>query len=866
MKILCVAEKPSIAKSISGILSSGNGLNNRPGKDKYCRNFEFQYRMPPDRNFGARAGSSSDGMIDMVVTSVKGHLMSQDFPESYKKWTSCSPSELFTAPIETFVSKDCKQVAQNLKDEARRADVLMIWTDCDREGEHIGTEVVKVCRQVNPRIEVKRAKFSAIIANQIHRAAQNPVELDWRAAEAVESRMELDLRLGAAFTRLQCLNLQQHNAELQKRVISYGPCQFPTLGFVVDRYIVARDFVSEAFWYISVFDKRQDMEVDFRWSRNHLMDRQAVRAIFQRCQANREATVTKVTSKQTRKFKPSPLTTVELQKAGGRLLRMAPKKVLDVAEKLYQRGILSYPRTETDQYDKDFDFQTLISKQVADSNWGTYASRLSNVEGGAFEKPVNGRKNDQAHPPIHPARHAGDLAGDEKKVYDYITRRFLASCSKHAVGNQTTVDLDIAKEVFTASGVVVLERNYLEIYTFDKWGGPALPQYQQGEHFIPAKMEMKEGETTRPKLLTEADLVSLMDKNGIGTDATIAEHIAKIIEREYVKLLKEGQINYLIPSELGMGLVEGYNAIEFDGNKSLCKPLLRKETEERMTLICQGTRTKEETVQQSLSEYRVVFDKTKQDIGKLIERVGANLRGEYAQGEGHTEVSSATTSYDQETGGIQRRAENRDEPSVLVIDDDDDDDDDDDNNNDDDTDDVDDVISVLPGRREGRNATTVPTRGIPSRATGRGGLTSSEMSANAPSASSSRRTGDGNFASYNASATGSATTHRTTPDVCFTCGESGHWSHACPTRRDASRANGDAGNGASHNNNTVNRSRPADMTCFTCGEGGHWASDCTSNDNQRSSKRPRGALNSRGASSRGLSSRGGSVRSRGRHR
>lgn len=164
MKILCVAEKPSIAKAIAEILSSGNGLHNRPGKDKYCRNFDFQYRMPPGRNFGARVGGSDGGMVEITVTSVKGHLMTQDFPEAYRKWNSCSPSDLFTAPIETTVSKESKQVAQNLRDESRRADLLMIWTDCDREGEHIGAEVVEMCRRVNSRIEVKRAKFSAIIA------------------------------------------------------------------------------------------------------------------------------------------------------------------------------------------------------------------------------------------------------------------------------------------------------------------------------------------------------------------------------------------------------------------------------------------------------------------------------------------------------------------------------------------------------------------------------------------------------------------------------------------------------------------------------------------------------------------------------
>ena len=100
----------------------------------------------------------------MVVTSVKGHLMSSDFRDPYNKWSSCQPSDLFSAPIVTAVSSDCLKVAQNLKEEARAADLLMIWTDCDREGEHIGAEVVKVCRQAKARLEVKRARFSAIIA------------------------------------------------------------------------------------------------------------------------------------------------------------------------------------------------------------------------------------------------------------------------------------------------------------------------------------------------------------------------------------------------------------------------------------------------------------------------------------------------------------------------------------------------------------------------------------------------------------------------------------------------------------------------------------------------------------------------------
>ena len=90
--------------------------------------------------------------------------MNQDFGSAFKSWNGCDPFSLFEAPIEVTVAADKKDIEKNLQQEARRAQTLMIWTDCDREGEHIGHEVVTVCRRMNARLSVKRARFSAIIA------------------------------------------------------------------------------------------------------------------------------------------------------------------------------------------------------------------------------------------------------------------------------------------------------------------------------------------------------------------------------------------------------------------------------------------------------------------------------------------------------------------------------------------------------------------------------------------------------------------------------------------------------------------------------------------------------------------------------
>ncbi len=109
-----------------------------------------------------------------------------------------------------------------------------------------------------------------------------------------------------------------------------GSCQFPTLGFVVDRYFRVKNFVPEAFWSIKVIHRRDKIDVSFGWRRVHLFDRMAATVLFERCLLARTASVTKVQTKPTSKWRPLPLTTVELQKMGTRFLRMDSQKVMKV--------------------------------------------------------------------------------------------------------------------------------------------------------------------------------------------------------------------------------------------------------------------------------------------------------------------------------------------------------------------------------------------------------------------------------------------------------------------------------------------------------------------------------------------------------
>lgn len=278
----------------------------------------------------------------------------------------------------------------------------------------------------------------------------NLVPPDERMSQAVDVRSELDLRIGAAFTRFQTLRLQSVFPEHVESLVSYGSCQIPTLGFVVQRYNEVSRFVAQPFWKVKVTHQVDDVTVEFNWGRNRLFDKQCCEAYFALCRADPTAYVDSVTEKPKSKWRPTPLDTVELEKLGSRKLRLTAKETMTIAEKLYSQGMISYPRTETNQFSKEVDLRGLVGQHAEDANWGRFAGRV--LEWGP--SPRNGKKSDQAHPPIHPTKHVTSLEGNERKVYELVVRHFLACVSRDAVGSETIVQIRIAGEEFSASGLV----------------------------------------------------------------------------------------------------------------------------------------------------------------------------------------------------------------------------------------------------------------------------------------------------------------------------------------------------------------------------------------------------------------------------
>ncbi|XP_054721108.1 DNA topoisomerase 3-alpha-like [Uloborus diversus] len=593
VRVLNVAEKNDAAKNIADIMSNGR-FRRRDGRSVYNKIYEFEYNL-----FNQRC--------QMVMTSVSGHLLNLEFTGSYKSWQSCNPLALFEAPVIMECPQDYQAIKVTLEAEVRSCQYLVIWTDGDREGENIGFEIIEVCKKVKPNLTVYRAKFSEITSHAISRACANLCAPDKLMSDAVNVRRELDLRIGAAFTRFQTLRLKKVFPNiLSNQLISYGSCQFPTLGFVVERYKQVQSFIPEAFWKLKVSHVKEDINTEFSWKRGRLFDHTACLVLYQMCLERPTALVVDVRSRNKSKWRPQPLDTVEFEKLASRKLHINAKTAMTVAEKLYTKGFISYPRTETTIFPKELNLIPLVEMQCEDPNWGAFAQRV--LEEGP--NPRQGNKTDNAHPPIHPTKYINTLQGNEKTVYELVVRHFLACVSKDAEGRETTVEIDVNNERFAVNGLIIIARNYLEVYPYERWNAKIIGHYELNENFQPTSIEMSESETSAPELLTEADLIGLMEKHGIGTDATHAEHIETIKSRLYVGL---NESNRFIPGELGMGLVEGYDLMGFH----MSKPHLRAELEADLKRITEGTKDPNVVLREQIAKYKECFIEVIRQASKL---------------------------------------------------------------------------------------------------------------------------------------------------------------------------------------------------------------------------------------------------------
>lgn len=208
----------------------------------------------------------------------------------YNSWDKVDPVELFTCPTEKKEATAKLRMPAFLAQEAKGCDYLILWLDCDKEGENICFEVMdavsRTIKNVYTNEVTYRAKFSAITEKDIKYAMANLIRPNQNEAKSVDARQEIDLRIGCAFTRFQTKFFQGHYGDLDSSLISYGPCQTPTLGFCVQRHDEIQKFKPEAFWYIQL---NVGNDVNLEWARNRVFNKDVANLFLNVVKKHRDA-------------------------------------------------------------------------------------------------------------------------------------------------------------------------------------------------------------------------------------------------------------------------------------------------------------------------------------------------------------------------------------------------------------------------------------------------------------------------------------------------------------------------------------------------------------------------------------------------
>lgn len=589
--VFMVAEKPSLAASLANILSNGKN-STRKGFNGACSVHEW-------------TGTFMNAPAKFKMTSVCGHVLGVDFISKYNNWDRVDPVELFSCPIEKKEAMPKLKMPAFLAQESTGVDQVVLWLDCDKEGENICFEVMgaianSVMGNVYSPSVTYRAHFSAITEKDIKAAFNNLGHPNENEARSVDARQELDLRIGCAFTRFQTKFFQGRYGDLDSSLISYGPCQTPTLGFCVQRHDDIQTFKPETYWCLQVtVTTKEGQEVHLDWQRVRSFDKEIANLFLQLVKDKKEAKVVSVTSKEKVKSRPPALNTVELMRVASSGLGMGPHHAMQIAEKLYTQGYISYPRTETTKYPDNFDLLGTLQQQQNSSEWGL---EVKEILKNGINRPKSGHDAGD-HPPITPMKPASrnEFDGDAWKLYDYIARHFIGTLAKDCRYLITTAVLTINNEEFSVYGKSLIEPGFTTIMPWQAIGKDEILPDLSANEIVPIKdAKLTEHLTQPPDYLTEAELITLMEKHGIGTDASIPVHINNICQRNYVNVISGRKLK---PTSLGIVLVHGYQKIDDE----LVLPTMRSAVEEQLNLIAVGKANFQDVLKHTVEIFKLKF-------------------------------------------------------------------------------------------------------------------------------------------------------------------------------------------------------------------------------------------------------------------
>ncbi len=497
---------------------------------------------------------------DFMVESCMGHVRdlpksAKDIPEKVKKekWAQLGVNVNKNFEPIYCVPKDKEKVVKNLKDKMAEATELYLATDEDREGESISWHLVEVLK---PKIPTKRMVFHEITREAIQKSLQDTRGIDFNLVRAQEARRILDRLVGYTISPL-----------IWKKIsygLSAGRVQSVAVRLIVEREHERIKFKKSSYWGLLAhllkdsveFESRLQLYKDKRVATGKdfdpntglltgkesvLLDEKLAKSIQKEVEKG-VFTVTEVEERPTTRRPAPPFITSTLQQEANRKLGLSSREAMQVAQKLYEQGFITYMRTDS----------TFLSQEAISAARKNIVAKYGKEYLPDSPRTFEGKKSkgaQEAHEAIRPAGiefidpDETGLSGTQLKLYELIWKRTMASQMVDARQKQVSAKIQAGPAVFGATGMTIEFPGFLRAYVEGSDDPEAelqerevrLPALKEKENLKLKGLEPTSHETKPPARYTEASLVQTMEKEGIGRPSTYASVIGTIIDRGYVK-------------------------------------------------------------------------------------------------------------------------------------------------------------------------------------------------------------------------------------------------------------------------------------------------------------------------------------------
>lgn len=547
-----------------------------------------------------------------TVRASVGHI--RDLPKSNKNAVDIENG--FTPSYEISPAK--KKVVRELSNLAAKSTEVILATDLDREGEAIAWHLAEALELKDP----KRIVFNEITKDAIQTAVNSPRKIDMQLKEAQEARRVLDRLFGYDLSGL-----------IWKKVrygLSAGRVQSPALRILMEREREIRAFIPDDYWTLSGDFKKSKDSFKLVCDKD-IWDEKEAKDIETKAKSGNWKVV-KVAEREQKRKPRAPFTTSTMQQTASTRLGFSPSRTMGVAQKLYEKGYITYMRTDSRNLSKDAQAKML---SYIKKNFGADHAQ-ANVYA---KKSKNAQEAHEAIRPTDPMKKSAGTTGDEKALYSLIWERAISSQMVEAKLMKTKVSANFgdpstgsgqAPSVpnFSMNGSRLIFPGWLAVDTGARGEDVELPKLSEGDAIDVIEIFNEAKQTTPPQRYSEAGLIKELEKREIGRPSTYASTIRTIVDRGYVD--KEGRT--LTPTDTG-DVVSSFVETNFGDYIS---DSFTADMEHKLDDISTGNAKYEKTLDEFWKSFHAQVE-SKEDIPKLtiLEEAGKEFPCPKCKGEMH---------------------------------------------------------------------------------------------------------------------------------------------------------------------------------------------------------------------------------------